>query len=155
MANGGASAKRGYCHRDPAMTIRKARAILSAFWGITVAGLLLYIIVRQLLGIYGTDTKDLWVWVGQFILPGLTVIVGAWSVKNATMDDAPLGAPFVFWGAIAISFFYLLVVFLSLVYQPASVLPLKDALGQSALYLSLIQGLAVGVLTKFFVESSH
>jgi hypothetical protein len=136
------------------MTIRKARAILSALWGGIVAFLLLFIIVRQLHGLYGTDTKELWVWVAQFILPGMTVIVGAWTVKTTT-DDAVLGAPYVFWGALGISFFYLLIVFLSLLYEPVSGLPWKEALREAALYLSLIQGLAVAVLTKFFVESSH
>jgi hypothetical protein len=44
------------------MTIRSARAILSAVWGVGVALLLLFLIVRQLRGLYGSETKDLWVW---------------------------------------------------------------------------------------------
>ena len=136
------------------MSIRRARAILSPVWSIGVAGLLLFLIVRQLAGLYGTDTKDLWVWVSQFVLPGMTVIAGAWTVK-AGADEDLLRTPYVFWSALGITLFYLLIVFLSVLYEPLTGLPWKEALKQSALYLGLVQGLAVGVLTKFFVESGR
>jgi hypothetical protein len=84
----------------------------------------------------------------------MTVIVGAWTVKTAA-DKEILRAPYVFWGAIGISTFYLLIVFLSVLYEPLTGLPWQQALHESSLYLSLVQGLAVGVLTKFFVESNH
>ena len=61
----------------------------------------------------------------------------------------------VFWIAIALSLFYLLVLYLVLGWQQTSSESPQSVYEQSAQFLVLIQALVVGWLGKFFIESGR
>jgi hypothetical protein len=137
------------------MTVQGAKLWLSIGWLAAMAPLVIVLILRQLDGFYGSDPKDVWSWFGQFVLPALTLLGGAWSVAAVPSDRKPVDNPIVFWIAVAISVFYIVLLYVVIGKQPFSPLAWQDQFKQSALFLGVIQGLLIGVLGKFFIESGR
>jgi formate hydrogenlyase subunit 3/multisubunit Na+/H+ antiporter MnhD subunit len=140
------------------MTVRTARTILSVLWLAFAAPLLLILIVRQLNGFYdspGSDIRELWNWVGQFVLPGITLIAGAWTVSTSPSDGKPVDNFMVFWAAIGMSVFYFVVLYLVIASQASTTHNWSESLKESALYLGLFQGAIIAVIGKFFIESAR
>lgn len=136
------------------MTVRTAKFCLSIGWLILALPLIGILVMRQLNGFYGPDPKDVWGWFSQFVLPGLTLLAGAWTVSAAPNDGKPLENPVVFWVAVILSVFYLGLLYLIVADQFGASNPL-DMLKQSALFLGIVQGLLIGLLGKFFIESGR
>jgi hypothetical protein len=137
------------------VTVRSSKMWLSIGWLAVVTPLLIILILRQLNEFYGNDPKEVWSWVSQFVLPGLTLLAGAWTVSASPSDQKPLDNPAVFWVALILSIFYLGVLYLVVATQATSNVPWGEVFKQSALYLGLIQGLVIAVLGKFFIESGR
>ncbi|MFD2180582.1 hypothetical protein [Rhodoplanes azumiensis] len=135
------------------MTVRTAKLVLTALWGVAVMPLLLILILRQLNGFYGTEAEAAWTWVAQYVFPGMTLIGGAWTVTDHPEDAEKRASAVVVWGALVLSAFYLLVLYLVLGAQARG--PVKDVLQGSGLFLGLIQGVVVGWLGKFFIEAKR
>jgi hypothetical protein len=140
------------------MIVRTAKMSLSLLWLVAVAPLILILILRQMEGFYdipSTDPKDVWSWVSQFVLPGVTLVAGAWTVSTSSADKGPVGNPSVFWIAMGMSAFYLVVLYLVVALQAGSSAPWPETFKQSALYLGIIQGAVIGIVGKFFIESAR
>jgi len=137
------------------MTVRGAKLWLSGGWMAAMAPLVIILILRQLDGFYGSDPKEVWSWFSQFVLPALTLLGGAWTVAAAPSDQKQIDNTIVFWVAVAMSAFYIVLLYVVIGKQPTSPLPWQDQFKQSALFLGIIQGLVIGVLGKFFIESSR
>src|SRR5262245_24485063 len=140
------------------MNVRNAKMSLSLLWLLAAAPLLLILIVRQLQGFYdapNTDPKEVWNWVSQFVLPGFTLIAGAWTVSASPSDSKTVENSWVFWAAIGMSVLYLVILYLVVALQAGSQLPWPETFKQSALFLGLIQGVVIAVLGKFFIESAR
>ena len=137
------------------MTIKTAKLSLSLLWVVAAIPLMFLLIMRQLNGDFGDNSKAVWTWAAQFLFPNLTLIGGAWSVAASPNDDKPMSSVFVFWAAIALSLFYIVVLYLVLGAQEASSAAPQTVYEQSALFLVLIQALIIGWLGKFFVESGR
>jgi hypothetical protein len=139
------------------MTIRKAKMCLSVLWLCAIAPLLLILIYRQLNGFYdapNTDHKEVWSWVSQFVLPGATLLAGAWTVSASSSEKRRIANTWVFWLAIGMSLFYFAVLYLVVSAQASSQQPWPETFKQSALFLGIIQGALIGVLGKFFIETA-
>jgi hypothetical protein len=139
------------------MNVSKAKMCLSLFWLVAIAPLLFILILRQLNGFYDdskSDPREVWNWVSQFVLPGLTLIAGAWTVSASPSDEKPVAHQWVFWAAVGMSMFYVAVLYLVIGMQATSALPWPETFKQSALYLGLIQGALIAVLGKFFIEAA-
>ncbi len=93
------------------MTIKTAKIALTALWGVCAIPLLLVLVLRQLNGFYGDQAQAAWSWAAQFVFPNLTLIGGAWSVAGSPEDDKPLGSAIVFWGAMIVSAFYIVILY--------------------------------------------
>src|SRR5262245_4119054 len=141
------------------MKVSKAKMCLSIFWLLAIAPLLLILILRQLNGFYDgdakSDSREVWNWVSQFVLPGLTLIAGAWTVSASPSDEKLVAHQWVFWAAVGMSMFYLTVLYLVIGMQATSALPWPETFKQSALYLGLMQGALIAVLGKFFIEAAR
>jgi hypothetical protein len=137
------------------MTIKTAKIALSLVWVIGAIPLLLILILRQLVGFYDPDPKAAWTWAAQFLFPNLTLIGGAWSVAASPGENGPISSSIVVWGAMVLSGFYLVVLYLILGVQALSTRPWQTIFEQSALFLGLLNALVVGWLGKFFVQSKH
>jgi hypothetical protein len=137
------------------MTIKTAKVALSLIWVIAAIPLMLVLIMRQISGEFDDSAKSAWTWAGQFLFPNLTLIGGAWSVTASPNEDKPMSSVLVFWIAIALSLFYLLVLYLVLGWQQTSSESPQSVYEQSAQFLVLIQALVVGWLGKFFIESGR
>ena len=135
------------------MTIRNARFALTMVWVVAAIPLLLLLIFRQLVGFYDPDPKAAWTWAAQFLFPNLTLIGGAWSVAASPADDAPISSPVVVWGALVVSAFYLLILYMVLGVQAVTDQRWQTIFEQSGLFLGLLNALVVGWLGKFFVGS--
>jgi hypothetical protein len=135
------------------MTLRTAKASLSILWILAIPLLLFTLIRRQLNGYYGTDPTAVWTWVAQFVLPGLGLILGAWSLKATPADDDTLRNQIVFWGAAVLSLLYLAALYYVVASQAWLDQDWGEVFKQSALFLSLIQATVIGLLGKFFVQS--
>lgn len=136
------------------MTVNRAKACLSIGWLIAVGPLVITLVLRQQSGFFGSDPKEVWGWFGQFVLPSLTLLGGAWSVTASPNDAKEIGNPMIFWVAIVLSAFYLGLLYLVVANLVGSSEPLTQ-LKNSALFLALLQGLVIGVLGKFFIESGR
>jgi hypothetical protein len=131
---------------------------LSLLWLTAVAPLILILILRQLGGFYdipNTDPKDVWTWVTQFVLPGVTLVAGAWTVTTPASDKKKIGNPTGFWIAVGMSAFYFAVLYVVIASQAGSSQPWPETFKQSALYLGIIQGVVIGVVGKFFIETGR
>jgi hypothetical protein len=137
------------------MTVRAAKLWLSTGWICILAPLVIILVLRQLDGFYGNDAKEVWSWFGQFVLPALTLLGGAWSVAATPNDKNPIENPMVLWIAVALSAFYIVLLYIVIGKQPWSPLPWQEQFKQSALFLTILQGLVIGVLGKFFIESGR
>jgi len=137
------------------MTVRGAKLWLSVGWTAAMAPLVVILILRQLEGFYGNDAKEVWSWFSQFVLPALTLLAGAWTVATSPSEQRPIGNTVVFWVAVAMSIFYIVLLYVVIGKQPTSPLPWQEQFKQSALFLGIIQGLVIGVLGKFFIESNR
>jgi hypothetical protein len=137
------------------MTVRNAKLWLSVGWMCALGPLVVILVLRQLDGFYGNDAKDVWGWFSQFVLPALTLLGGAWSVTASANDSKPIENPIVFWIAAGLSVFYLVLLYVVIGKQPLSAMPWQDQFKQSALFLGVFQGLVIGVLGKFFIESGR
>ena len=137
------------------MTVRGAKLLLSIGWICALAPLVVILILRQLDGFYGSDAKEVWNWFSQFVLPALTLLAGAWTVSVSPNDQKPVENSTVLWVAGAFSIFYVLLLYVVIGRQPWSDLPWREQFTQSALFLGVIQGLVIGVLSKFFIESGR
>lgn len=137
------------------MTVRGAKLWLSIGWTAAMAPLVIVLILRQLEGFYGSDAKEVWSWFSQFVLPALTLLAGAWTVSTSPSEQKPIDNAAVFWIAVAMSVFYIVLLYVVIGKQPTSPLPWQEQFKQSALFLGIIQGLVIGVLGKFFIESNR
>jgi len=137
------------------MTVRSAKLWLSVGWMGVLAPLVIILILRQLDGFYGNDAKEVWSWFSQFVLPALTLLAGAWSVSASPTDQKPIDNPMVFWIAVALSVFYIALLYVVIGQQPLSPVPWQEQFKQSALFLGVFQGLVIGVVGKFFIESGR
>jgi hypothetical protein len=137
------------------MTVRGAKLWLSIGWTAAMAPLVIVLILRQLEGFYGSDAKEVWSWFSQFVLPALTLLAGAWTVSTPPSEQKPIDNAAVFWIAVAMSVFYIVLLYVVIGKQPTSPLPWQEQFKQSALFLGIIQGLVIGVLGKFFIESNR
>ena len=94
------------------MTVRGAKLSLSIGWLIAVGPLIIVLVLRQLNGFFGSDLKEVWNWFSQFVLPGLTLLGGAWTVSGSPNDQKEVDNKPVFWVAVALSGFYLILLYL-------------------------------------------
>lgn len=136
------------------MTVRGAKSWLSLGWLIAVGPLMFILVARQLNGFFGSDPKDVWNWFSQFVLPALTLLGGAWAVSASPNDQKQIDNPMVFWVAAVLSAFYLALLYMVVGSQTGASQPLAQ-LKDSALFLGILQGLVIGVLGKFFIESGR
>lgn len=137
------------------MSVRGAKLWLSIGWMAALAPLVVILVLRQLDGFYGDDPKEVWSWFSQFVLPALTLLGGAWTVSASPNDQKTIDNPTVFWIATALSAFYLVLLYVVIGNQASSSLPWAEQFKQSALFLGIFQGLVIGVLGKFFIESGR
>jgi hypothetical protein len=137
------------------MTVRGAKLWLSVGWMGAVAPLIVILVLRQVNGFYGADAKEVWSWFSQFVIPALTLLAGAWTVSASPADQNQIGNPMVFWIAVFLSIFYVALLYVVIGSQPWSTLTWQEQFKQSALFLGVIQGLVIGVVGKFFIESSR
>jgi hypothetical protein len=137
------------------MTVRSAKLWLSVGWACALAPLVIVLVLRQLDGFYGNDPKEVWSWFSQFVLPALTLLGGAWTVAASPSDQKPVENTPVFWVAAALSVFYVALLYVVIGKQPWSSLAWQEQFKQSALFLAIIQGVVIGVLGKFFIESGR
>ena len=136
------------------MTVRQAKLSLSIGWLLAVGPLVIILVLRQLDQFY-SDPKDVWSWFSQFVLPGLTLLGGAWTVSTSASDGNRVDNPAVFWIAAALSVFYFVLIYVVIGKQAGTSGSLGDHFKDSALFLGVIQGLVIGVLGKFFIESGR
>jgi hypothetical protein len=136
------------------MTVRSAKSWLSIGWLVAVGPLVIILVLRQLNNFFGGDPKDVWNWFSQFVLPALTLLGGAWTVSASPNDQRQIENPMVFWVAVILSIFYVALLYLVIGSQAGSEQPLSQ-LKDSALFLGILQGLVIGVLGKFFIESGR
>jgi hypothetical protein len=135
------------------MTVRTAKIVLSLVWVGTGLPLLFVLMMRHLSGFYDPDPKAAWTWAAQYLFPNLTLIAGAWSVSPSPADRKAISSGITFWGAVILSLFYLVALYLVMGAQMVSEASFQTIFEQSALFLGLIQALVVGWLGKFFIET--
>lgn len=135
------------------MTVRTAKLSLTVLWGLAVIPLLLILVLRQLAGFFEADGQVAWTWVAQYVLPGVTLIGGAWTVAEPADVGHGRVSPVVFWGAFVLSAFYLVLLFLVLAALAHG--SIRQTVEGSGLFLGLIQGVVVGWLGKFFIEAKR
>ena len=136
------------------MTVGQAKSWLSIGWLIAVGPLIVVLVLRQQTGFFGDDPKAVWSWFSQFVLPALTLLAGAWTVSASPNDLKQLHSPMIFWVAIVLSIFYVVLLYVVIANLVGSLQPLAQ-LKDSALFLGVLQGLVIGVLGKFFIESGR
>jgi len=100
----------------------------------------------------GADAKAAWTWVAQYLFPPLTLIAGAWSVTASPGDRSKMSSPVIYWGAVFLSLFYIVVLYLVIGAQAGGEQTWQAVFEQSGLFLSLFEAFIIGWLGKLFIE---
>lgn len=135
------------------MTVKTAKIMLTLVWGLAAGMLLLILILRQLSGFYGANPTFVWSWAAQYLFPALTLIGAGWSVGHSPNESKPVANVVVLWIALAMSIFYLAVLFLQLGFRPSDGKSWHLLFEESGLYLGLILTVVIGFLGKFFIDA--
>lgn len=133
----------------------KARRWLGLLWLGSALVLFLVIFLQGLTGRYGehgAHLKDAWAWFLPTVLPTCSLIVGVWFADRKRGRREKPAERFRFWVALALSAFYLLLVWLTLFGQVYSDLSVLEMFQLSHLWLAPAQGLAAAALAAFFRE---
>ena len=99
------------------------------------------------------DLAGLWDWFLPAIVPNLSLIIGVlvYTQRQQTAVDIHMDE-FLYQIAFWLSFLYVLLLLLPLVFFPATGKPLPELQTISRLWLPAIQGLVTGVMGAFFVR---
>ena len=135
------------------MTVGRARAVLSILWIVLTCPLILLISIQTVVGYYGDDWDLPWSWLMSLIFPTLSLVVAVWTVSTASVMEKPVRSMHVFWGAVTISLFYLINLYIAVIVPNYSHFAIEKALKASAWYLVPLQGLVTVSLGKLFVEN--
>lgn len=138
------------------MTYRSAEWKLATVW-LGASLLLLSILAGQSLSGFYLDRADqVWEWFLPVVMPTLMLIVGVLVADRRTAPaHPPLEEPQLFWLALGLSVFYLLLVAATIVVAALGadrVFPLEP-MRRSNLWLGPVQGLVAAAIGVFFHRS--
>lgn len=136
-----------------ALKMTKCRRQLATLW-ISGAGVLFFVVLFQtLMGHYGSKAEEAWGWLLPTIMPTSLLIVGVLmaSAAGSAPQEQTVDA-FAFRVAFSISAFYLVVVALTIFYQPLTAMPPLELMKKSNLWLGPLQGLVSAAIGVFFVK---
>ena len=136
------------------ISTKKCKRGLATLWLSIGLFLFLIMIVQSLGGKYGEKAEEAWKWFLPTLLPTLLLIVGV-LVADAT-SASKTGRRvdrFVFQIAFGLSLLYLLLVAVTLFYQPFSRQTPLQFMSLSNLWLGPFQGLVAAALGAFFTEA--
>jgi hypothetical protein len=137
------------------MNIRRARGIISLFW-ISSCGLLIILVSFQtILGKYGHDWEIVWSWLSPLIFPILSLVVAVWTLSKNPVEEKEVQSLPIFWGALLLSIFYMILLWGVILLEPLSELSWTDILKWSGWYLGPVQGVVAAAIGKLFVEYVH
>jgi len=128
---------------------------LGALW-FGAAGILTFMMIFQSMGqIYGDKLSEAWGWFLPTLMPTLSLMCATFiaDAGGRTTTAVAEGDPFMFWLTASLSLAYLLMIALTLLWQPiASVSPL-ELMKQANLWMGPFQGLVSGSLGVFFLKA--
>ena len=136
------------------ISTKKCKRGLATLWLSIGLFLFLIMIVQSLGGKYGEKAEEAWKWFLPTLLPTLLLIVGV-LVADAT-SASKTGRRvdrFVFQIAFGLSLLYLLLVAVTLFYQPFSRQTPLQFMSLSNLWLGPFQGLVAAALGAFFTKA--
>jgi peptidoglycan/LPS O-acetylase OafA/YrhL len=137
------------------MNIRRARGIISLFWIISAGLLIILVSFQTILGKYGHDWEIVWSWLTPLVFPILSLVVAVWTLSNNPVEEKAVRSLPIFWGAMLLSIFYMVLLWGVVLLEPLSELSWTDIMKWSGWYLGIIQGVVAGAIGKFFVEYVH
>jgi hypothetical protein len=126
---------------------------LAIVWYIGSAILFVILLAQTFNGEFDGDNKVAWGWFYPTVLPTLLLITGAVISQASQANQSHTVKKFVYHLALYSSWFYLVLVLLSLVFTYVRGARRVDALSDSNLWLGPVQGLVGGVLGYFFTSS--
>ena len=137
------------------MNVRRARGIISLFW-ISSCGLLIILVsFKTILGKYGHDWEIVWSWLSPLIFPILSLVVAVWTLSKNPVEEKEVRSLPIFWGALLLSIFYMILLWGVILLEPLSELSGTDILKWSGWYLGPVQGVVAAAIGKLFVEYVH
>jgi hypothetical protein len=136
------------------VSMQQCKRRLAILWFISSSFLFIIMLIQSFLGHYGNDITDAWGWFLPTVMPTLSLIVGV-LVSDALGKGVRIQkvSNFLFRLAFSLSLAYLLVVILTILFQPFSTLAPLDLMKQSHLWLGPFQGLVSASLGAFFIRS--
>lgn len=138
------------------LPVVRCRKRLATLWFAGSGILFFLVLVQTLLGHYGDKANEAWGWALPTIMPTLSLIIGvlvADALGKGTRTTQGVSA-FLFRLTFSLSAAYLLVVVLTIVFQPFASLSPIELMRQANLWLGPFQGLVSASLGVFYVKRS-
>jgi hypothetical protein len=144
----------------PKMTVmistRTCKIRITTLWFIVGIALFLILVLQSILGKFGDNPEEAWVWFLPTIMPTLSLIIGVLVLDATTASGTDKQIErFIFQLTFSLSVFYLAMVGITLFIQPfTSISPLK-LMKLSNLWLGPLQGMVAAALGVFFVKGER
>lgn len=139
--------------RNDWMDLDSARTKLLVIWLSGGGFLFLILTLQSIFGRYGTELQSVWSWFIPNVLPTLSLmigVIGATALSPAANQPKRVKRSF-FRISLALSFFYLTLLALTIMLEPFTKTPVLELYASSNYFLGPIQGLTVAALGVLFV----
>jgi hypothetical protein len=136
------------------LPVARCRRKLATLWFVGAGVLFFLVLVQTLLGRYGDRANEAWGWALPTIMPTLSLIIGvlvADALTKGPRASQNVNA-FLFRLTFSLSAVYLLVVVLTIAFQPFASLSPLELMRQANLWLGPFQGLVSASLGVFYVK---
>lgn len=135
------------------LSYTKSKQKLAVLWLIFSGVLFLLLIVQTILEKHGANNEAAWNWLLGALLPTLSLMIGAFVADfGKATPDKEVGK-FLFRLAFYMSLFYLIVVAILMLGQPATGKPITNLIESFSIPLQAFQGLVSLILGVFFVKN--
>jgi hypothetical protein len=135
------------------LPIEKCQRHLAFLW-LTGSGVVFVVVlIQSLAGLFGSQVGDVWNWLLPNVVPTVSIIIGTLAAGAFQVRSAATVDRFVFRVAVALSFFYL-VLLLGTILSSGGLTAISTTalLGRSKYWIAPVQGLLGIALGVFFVS---
>lgn len=134
-------------------TMKECKQLLALLWFIGGGSLIALMFAQTLLGRYQNSVVEAWGWLLPNVMPTLSLIIGVLVADQAAAKPEEfMVSQFLFRLIFCLSLFYISLLFLTLLLDPVSPMPLTVVFGLSDVWLGPLQGVVAAGLGFFYVR---
>src|SRR5215467_8249250 len=127
------------------MSLEEARSSLLVIWLIGGGAVFLILMLQSIFGRYGSNLQAVWSWFIPTVIPTVSLMLGVLGAGALSVHPAEpkVVRRFFFQVSRSLSFFYVMIVGLTVLLEPLTKVPATDLYTMSNYWLGPLQGLVV------------